>query len=278
MKKVILIIISILLIASFACAQPETSTAAEPTAEAAVKNEQTVVTAAPESVKTEPEQTEPAKPPVPEEPEYDPLPEEYLPVSREIKGEWYTEMQGVVITLELAEDGNYTVSVPGAEPLTGKWDANTGDIVLDGDENNPLLPVNEVLLWDAAGLLFTREKPETYVPAEVVAEAEAGSFDGFWKAQFVAVGDATILASALEEDTFAYIEGTNVAMGGKRFGQIIRVFSVDAGALTLEENGMNIQIRLQKDDFLCMTLSGEESAVIYLMPAPIPGQESEPNS
>ena len=206
-------------------------------------------------------------PPPPEEPEYEPLPAEYLPLSERVQGLWYADEAGLVITLALTEDG-FTLSVPGEQPKTGKWEAKDGVIVLGGEEENPLTPLGDVLLWDAMDLLFTREMPTVYIPADVIADAKEGSFDGFYKAQFVAVGEGTILAAAAEEDAYVYIEGTNVALGGTRFGNVIKVFVAGPGALTLAEDGLDVKLELQEDGFLRMTLP---DAVIYLMPAVIPG-------
>ncbi|MBQ9322765.1 MAG: hypothetical protein IJR81_00840, partial [Clostridia bacterium] len=110
-------------------------------------------------------------------------------------------------------------------------------------------------------------------PAEPLADAQTGSFDGFWKAHFVAVGNGVMLAQALAEDAFVYIEGTNVALGGQRFGDMIRVFTPADGALTLTEGESTISLQLQQDGFLRLTVAGPEPVTIYLMPALIPGQE-----
>ena len=219
------------------------------------------------------EDADPTPPPPPEEREHEALPEEYLPLSKRVAGDWYADYVGLVISLNLGEDGGYTVTVPGVEPLTGKWEAKDGAVVFDADEGDALFLVNGVLRWDSADLLFTREKPEAYTPAEVIADAKEGDFDGYWKAHFFAVGDATILASALGDNTVVYIEGTNVALGGDLFGNVIKVFAYDSGALTLTENGATVTIELQQDRFLRLALSGEETATLYLMPAVIPGTE-----
>ena len=221
------------------------------------------------TVEPTPEPTaEPTRPPKPEEPAYEPLPEEYLPLSQRVLGDWYADQAGLVIALSLAEDG-YTLTVPGTDPQAGQWEEKDGMVVLDGDEGSALLILDDVLRMDALGLLFTREQPLTYVPADLVADAPEGAFDGLWRAQFVAVGSGetagTMLAEAAEEDAFVYIEGANVALGGTRFGNVIRVFTPDAGALTLPEEGVTLQ--LQQDGFLRMTLA---DAVIYLMASPLP--------
>ena len=292
MKKWFLILLAALLLLAVACkapedpsAAPETDTQAQapgtdapvPGGDATTAPEPTTATPAPETT-PEPEATpapeatpEPTMPPPPEEPEYDPLPEELLPLNERVLGEWYADAAGLIVTLALTEDG-YTISVPGIDAKNGKWEAKDGVIVLDGDEENPLLPIGDVIRSDAPDLLFTREQPIAYVPADVIADAKDGAFDGFFKAQFVAVGSGTILAAAVGEDAFVYIEGTNVALGGTRFGNVIKVFTAAPGALTLAEDGLNVKLELLQDGLLQMTLP---DAVIYLMPAVVPGTEPE---
>ena len=219
------------------------------------------------TVEPTPEPTaEPTRPPKPEEPAYEPLPEEYLPLSQRVLGDWFADQAGLMIALSLTEDG-YTLAVPGQAPQAGQWEEKDGMILLDGDQEGGLLVLDNALRMDALGLLFTREQPLTYVPADLVADAPEGAFDGLWRAQFVAVGSGetagTMLAEAAEEDAFVYIEGTNVALGGRRFGNVIRVFTPDGGGLTLPEEGVTLQ--LQQDGFLRMTLA---DATIYLMTAP----------
>ena len=209
------------------------------------------------TVEPTPEPTaEPTRPPKPEEPAYEPLPEEYLPLSQRVLGDWFADQAGLMITLSLREDG-YTLSAPGADPQAGQWEEQDGMILLDGDQEGGLLVLDNTLRMDALGLLFTREQPLTYVPADLVADAPEGAFDGLWRAQFVAVGSGetagTMLAEAAEEDAFVYIEGTNVALGGKRFGNVIRVFTPDGGGLTLPEEG--VTLGLQQDGFLRLTLA-----------------------
>ena len=219
------------------------------------------------TVEPTPEPTaEPTRPPKPEEPAYEPLPEEYLPLSQRVLGDWFADQAGLMITLSLGEDG-YTLAVPGQAPQAGQWEEKDGMIVLDGDQEGALLILDDVLRMDALDLLFGREKPLTYVPADLIADAPEGAFDGLWRARFVAVGSGetagTMLAEAAEEDAFVYIEGTNVALGGRRFGNVIRVFTPDGGGLTLPEEGVTLQ--LQQDGFLRLTLA---DATIYLMAAP----------
>lgn len=300
MKKLCMILLAALLLLSAACASPTPQEAAAPKDVSVVTEEpEPMATDAPApeasasdvilsasegplneatpeptpeptaepTVEPTPEPTaEPTRPPKPEEPAYEPLPEEYLPLSQRVLGDWFADQAGLMIALSLTEDG-YTLAVPGQAPQAGQWEEQDGMILLDGDQEGGLLVLDNALRMDALGLLFTREQPLTYVPADLVADAPEGAFDGLWRAQFVAVGSGetagTMLAEAAEEDAFVYIEGTNVALGGRRFGNVIRVFTPDGGGLTLPEEG--VTLGLQQDGFLRLTLA---DATIYLMAAP----------
>ena len=228
--------------------EPTAEPAAEPTAEPTP--EPTAEPTPEPTAEPTPEPTpEPTRPPRPEEPEYEPLPEEeLLPLELRVLGDWYAEANGLLLSLNLAGDGTYTLDGP--DTHTGVWALVNGDLCLDGEAEPTFTPIGQSLRMENMGLFFDREQPLTYAPAEPLADAQTGSFDGFWKAHFVAVGNGVMLAQALAEDAFVFIEGTNVALGGQRFGDVIRVFSPADGALTLPE-----------------------PATLYLMPAPIPGQE-----
>ena len=247
--------------------EPTADPTAEPTAEPTPEP-----TAEPTAEPTPEPTPEPTRPPMPEEPEYEPLPEEeLLPLELRVLGDWYAEANGLLLSLNLAGDGTYTLDGP--DTHTGVWALVNGDLCLDGEAEPTFTPIGQSLRMENMGLFFDREQPLTYAPAEPLADAQTGSFDGFWKAHFVAVGNGVMLAQALAEDAFVYIEGTNVALGGQRFGDMIRVFTPADGALTLTEGESTISLQLQQDGFLRLTVAGPEPVTIYLMPALIPGQE-----
>ena len=218
---------------------------------------------------------EPTKPPKPEEPEYEPLPDEYKPLAERVIGDWFADKMGLLISLTLSEDGAYVLSIPGEEPQKGQWEVRDGQLFLDGGEEAAITPVNGVLRFDALDLLFAREKPETYVPADLLSDAKEGSFNGYWKARYVAVGDGTILAEALGEDARLYIDGLKAALGGQRFGNVIRDFTLEDGTLTLSEEGRALTLALQSDGFLRLTIAGNDPAIIYLMAFPVPDRPVE---
>ena len=197
-------------------------------------------------------------PPLPPEPEYEPLPDEYKSLTERVIGDWADVLSGL-----------------GAEPQKGQWEARDGQLFLDGGEEAAITPVNGVLRFDALGMLFTREKPEGYVPGDLLSDVKEGSFDGYWKAQFVALGEGTVLAQAVDEDAKLYIDGLKAALGGQRFGSVIRDLTLENGTLTLKEGDVTVTLALQNDGFLRMTLDGKEPATIYLMGLPVPERPAD---
>ena len=185
-------------------------------------------------------------------------------------GEWYARELGIVITLTLNGDGTYTIRSTGeSEPsAAGTWAEDDGFISLDGGENGVLNDQGNILVLEPEGTLFVREKPEAYVPAEVIPDAAPGDFDGYWTSVFTEVNGEPVDAGAVGETTDLYFEGTKAALGGYLFGDVIAEMTAADGALTFgDENGM-ITVQLQEDDFLRLTVSvGENSLVIWLLRA-----------
>ncbi len=204
---------------------------------------------------------------VPEEPVYETAPESELPLDMRLPGDWYASHEGLVLTLSLADDGAYTLSIPGQPVRNGKWTIEDSELVLSGEKNGTLLPVAGILRWEAENLLFRREMPETYQPAEIYADAVSGDFDGYWKSHYVAVGDGTMLASALGEKTDVYVEGTRVALGGPLFGDVIVDMELKEGKLVYTASGVSVTIALQEDGFMRLTMDANEDVMLYLLPA-----------
>ena len=213
-----------------------------------------------------------------EEPVYETVPFEELPLMQRLPGDWYAEYEGLLITLSFTEDGAWTLRFPGRETQSGSWALADGRLTLDGIADGTLFPVGSTLRWDSAGLLFEREKPEIYEPAALRTGIRAGDLDGYWKSRFVAVGGGTMRSSALGENTDIYIQGTRAALGGPLFGDVIVDTELKDGALTYAAEGVTVQLALQEDGFLRLTMSsGEEPVTLYLFPAPA-GAEEGPQS
>ena len=275
MKKWFLILLTALLLFVVACKAPENTSAQTPQSDAATPAPQD--DQAPANADTEPSEPEPTRPPAPEEPEYEPLPDEYKTLTERSIGDWYADVAGMTVTLTLSEDGTYALSVAGGEAMTGKWEEKNGVLVMDGDEENPLLPTGGVIRMDSLKLFFTREAPTVYVPAEPFtdADAKAGSFDGWWVSHFTAVGDGTILSDAIGEDTELYIEGTKLAVNGALFGLAQYDGLAESGRLTFTTDKGAVTLELLQDGFLRLTLSGDTPTTLYLMAKPLPGDTPE---
>ena len=243
---------------------------------------------APETGPTEPvEAVEPTEP-APEEAlggdapaallepvEYPKLEEPLLPAASRVPGDWYALHQGAILCLSLSEDGAYTLSFPGTdlEESRGTWTVESNQLFLDSEGTEPLLVLDESLLWESAGKVFTREKPETYVPAELFYDLQPGDLDGLWICRFLGVGGLTVYAEAMSDDTVLYIEGENVALGGSFFGNVPLTFAYENGAATaaLSEGDTlaALTLRLQQDGVLRLTVETggpADSVVFYLSP------------
>ncbi len=217
-----------------------------------------------------------------------------LPVVMTLPGEWYADFQGLAIKLTLSGDGAYALEVPGSAAQTGAWEINEEDgmLYLGGNEA-PLLPLDDAIIWNAANLVFRRDAILTYTPAEVYTEAQAETFNGWWRAHFTQVGGArdtskrpavrsvqaggsVILSSFIDDDTALYIENGKAALAGQLFGRQLAEFSLKNGVLTADVDGAKVTLALQTDGFLRLTYaSKDEAKVIYLLPAPDPYAEAE---
>ena len=203
------------------------------------------------------------------------LEEPLLSAEARVPGDWYALHQGAILLLHIAEDGAYTLSFPGAdlEESRGTWTVESNQLFLDGREDEPLLVLDESLLWESAGMVFTREMPQTYVPAEEFYDLQPGDLDGLWKCRFLGLGGLTVSAETMSDDTLLYIEGENVALAGSFFGNVPLVFAYEDGAATAAlgegDAAVTLTLRLQQDGLLRLTLeSGDpaNSVVFYLSP------------
>ena len=203
------------------------------------------------------------------------LEEPLLSAEARVPGDWYALHQGAILCLSLSEDGAYTLSFPGAalEESRGTWTVESNQLFLDGREDEPLLVLDDSLLWESARMRFTREIPETYVPSEEFYDLQPGDLDGLWRCRFLEVGGLTVSAETMSDDTLLYIEGENVALAGSFFGNVPLVFAYEKDAATAflgeGDAAVTLTLRLQQDGFLRLTLeTGDpaDSVVFYLTP------------
>lgn len=196
------------------------------------------------------------------------------------EGDWYALLNGVPLRLSLNGDGTYERALPAAfgEPASGSW-TREGDLIRLDDGSALSLYAGGVLVWAKGGVTFTREAQTAYAPAGALQAGEAALLSGYWKSAWADAGGAVVPSEALGDDTDLYIEGTTVALGGRRFGDIFWNFAFENGELiaTLDD-GASVALALQRDGFLCLTLDGPEGkTVLYLSQAEAgaPGEVAE---
>ena len=215
-----------------------------------------------------------------------------VPLEQSVLGNWYASLQGLAIKLTL-DGAAYTLEFPGSDVnKTGVWEIKDGMLYLEGNDA-PLMPLDEALIWSAVNLVFRREAPAVYKPAEAYKEASAEAYNGYWNAHFTQIGGArdtskrpavrsvqaggsVILSSAIGDDTALYIENGKAALAGQLFGRQIAEFTLTDGALTAKVEGGKVTLQLQTDGFLPLTYEkGSEARVIYLMPKADPNAAEE---
>ena len=207
--------------------------------------------------------------------ELPPLEESLPPAELRVLGDWYAESRSLLLQLTIREDGGFCFTVPGSgtESAEGTWTVEGNCLYLGSTETEPLLVLDDALLWSSAGLRFTREIPETYTPSEEFFAVSPGDLDGLWKCRFIGVSGLLLEAEALGEDTLLYIEGENVALGGV-FGDIPLVFAFEDGAMVARldegETKAVLTLRLQMDGVLRLSLETDGEAAgpvdFYLLP------------
>ena len=188
-----------------------------------------------------------------------------------LTGTWYADLQGVPVEMELSEDGTYSICIPGQDPETGTWELRTGAIWLDGSKDPEFSVIGEKLAWNGAYTFFSREKNTIYDPAEVIREAPTEFTDGYWKSLYVDVNGTVCLASAVDDKTDLYVEGTAAILGGPVFHDVQVKMEKTEDGLVCQTDEMIVLLQTQTDGFLRMTLSQDGTETVwYLQRANIP--------
>ena len=181
-------------------------------------------------------------------------------------GDWYTEYNGLILTLTLREDGVYAVSLITGRALTeGSWTYEGGVLTLD--EEDELLLLGDVLKWESVNQLFFREIPLIYAPAELLSDAPLEAINGVWKSVYVEAEGMLVSAEALRDDTMLYLENGRTALAGDLFGNVILELDYADGALTYEADGFTLALGLQEDGYLRLAGAVDgETFTLYFLP------------
>ena len=189
-----------------------------------------------------------------------------------LTGDWFGETQGMILQLTLKEDGSYTAAFPAREgsEVAGTWEFRDGFLYLDGSDVPAVNVLGEdVLKWTELDTFLRREAPLVYTPAEPAADVPADVYNGTWKALYVGVDGAMLMADTLGEPTGAYIEGTNVALTGPLTGEAVLEMTFAEGGLRWAQGDAEITLQLQQDGILRMT-TGDVKVYLTLLAADAP--------
>ena len=188
--------------------------------------------------------------------------EEEAPV---LAGDWYASLSGIPVQMNLGEDGSYTMALPGYAPETGAWELKDGFVYLNGTEPPELSVYGEKLLWSNAFTFFTRERQDTYIPADPEAELPEGACRGYWKSVYVDLDGTAYPAQALHDKTDLYVEGTSVILGGPVFKNIqLKMENLD-GAMSCSMDEAQVRLQMQEDGILRLTLTIEDEDMVWYM-------------
>ncbi|MBR2778661.1 MAG: hypothetical protein IKD85_00570, partial [Firmicutes bacterium] len=163
------------------------------------------------------------------------VPLENDPYIEYLSGDWYGELQDVVISLKLNADGSYTLTAPhlAENTIEGSWTYEGGEILLDGGTDE-ISVIEDSLFWGELSVTLSREVPETYVPGDVAADTEPADFNGYWVSLYADLDGYIVPSFRAGDETDIYVEAPMAALGGPMFGDIVREFSFAEGALVYE--------------------------------------------
>ena len=184
----------------------------------------------------------------------------------DITGLWYADLGGAAAELSLDAGGSYRLSVPTEEEKTGVWKLDDGFVYMDGSNTPDLATWGENALMLGDGLmLFTREKPWTYAPAELIADAPAALFAGYWVCQYVDTDGSAVPADLADDATDLYVDGHSAILGGPAFGDTQVKMELADGAMRCESNGAKVSLQIQQDGFLRLTAEFPDAARTWYM-------------
>lgn len=172
-------------------------------------------------------------------------------------GDWYASLSGVILRLSLNADGTYERALPVGlgEPEAGTWKFENKFVCLD--DGSVLSFVNaDLLVFTGAGLLFTREKKDTYVPGQAWTDAPVILYSDYWEAAYADMAGTPVPVSVLKDETDLLVEDYSAILGGPVLGDVIVKLAEQDGALATEHGSLpEAALLLQQDGMLRLTVT-----------------------
>ena len=182
-----------------------------------------------------------------------------------LAGDWYASLGGVPVQMNLGEDGSYAITLPGYKPETGAWEWKDGFVTLNGAEPPDLSVYGEKLFWSDAFTFFSREEQDTYVPAEPAADLQEEACRGYWKSVYVDMDGTVYPAQVMHDRTDLYVEGHSAILGGPVFRDVLLQMEKTDGMMSCILDEVLVQLRMQEDGMLRLTLTVEGEEMIWYM-------------
>ena len=212
-------------------------------------------------------------------------------------GEWYSELSGMPMTLTLSEDYTYELNVDAGDTGTlfaefGAWEYDDSIITFTANDDlgdfrlldeNAAHYTAETITAVSHGfdIVFKREQPQFFAPADANADAKLEDYSGRWSASRLAALGMTIDAAQMGlEFTIVVDEGkVSLAGGNDLFGLNVLEFdcAFEEGILIAQSvesvngGGLNFTLRLLQDDVLEMhgenAETGEDEGTLYMVRA-----------
>ena len=184
-----------------------------------------------------------------------------------LTGTWYADFNDALVQLILNEDNTYILKISGEEPIHGTWEEQDGFLSLDGVHPPEIMILDDKIIWKDTGLFFGHESTGLYyTPAETTNELSPERIGGYWKSALIDEDGVAIPAGFVNDKTDLYIEGNSVILGGPFFGDVLVKASYENGILTCEKDVKTIQLQLQQDGIMRLTLfENEETKVWYMV-------------
>ena len=200
-----------------------------------------------------------------------------------LTGEWYGTMYGAAVTMTFNDDGTYTMAVAG-QSQGGTYELRDGIVYMDGvdDPAQGFVFDGTSLVNEQYGVTFTRENNvQDIVIADPNPEAPVEAFSGEWVCRYLSMSGVTLDIQQMPEEMLAElgsipgmtIDGTSVTINGAGIETLTGEAAIEMtyadGALTVDKDGVTIQVQMLQDGMTALTISmyGMEYITLWFEPA-----------
>lgn len=182
-----------------------------------------------------------------------------------VTGTWYASMYGMVVQLDVNEDGTCVMDIAGFGANTGVWEVEADKLYIDrGTESETVLTIEGETMTassETETLIFTREPVAVFEAPATVAAADIADFNGTWEGQHISLFGMTLdVATAQAElgEMMNMDTATVVIADG-----MVSVFGAEAEAFEFADGILKCG-EIKEDMDLTQTVSlNEDGTLVY---------------